>query len=56
MNFWDEKELFIELPFYNTFIEKQSIKRLNNINVLLELPFYNKLSIVKTSKAFRGYT
>ena len=32
--FWDEKEtkrLFQELPFYNTFIEKPYIKRLNDI-------------------------
>ena len=35
MNFWDEKEanrLLQELPFYNFFIEKPRIKRLNNID------------------------
>ena len=35
MNFWDEKEanrLLQELPFYNVFIEKPRIKRLNNID------------------------
>ena len=32
--FWNEKEakeLFQELPFYDTFIEKPKIKRLSNI-------------------------
>ena len=34
MSFWDEKELFKELPFYNTFIEKPRIKRFKNIDLL----------------------
>ena len=58
MSFLDEKDtkwLFKELPFYNTFIKKPYIKRLNNIDLLRELPFYNELSIVKRPKAFRGY-
>ena len=58
MSFWDEKEakkFFKELLFYNALIEKSYIKRLNNIDMLRELPFYNELSIVKTSKAFRRY-
>ena len=28
-----------ELPFYNTYIEKNKIKHLKNINLLSELPF-----------------
>ena len=36
-------------------IEKPYIKRLNNIDMLRELPFYNELNISKTSKAFKGY-
>ena len=58
MTFWDEKEakeLFEELPFYNAFIEKPCIKLLNNIDMLLELPFYNELIIVKSSKTFKRY-
>ena len=58
MNFWDEKEakrLFKELSFYNTSIEKPYIKRLNNTDLLFELPFFNELSIAKMSKAFRRY-
>ena len=44
-----------ELPFYNAPIENPYIKRLNNIDLLLELPFYNELSISKISKAFKRY-
>ena len=47
--------MFKELPFYNTFIEKPYIKRLNNIGLLYELPFYDELNIAKTSKTFKGY-
>ena len=42
MSFGDEKEakeLFQELPFHNTFIEKPHIKHLKNIDLLHELPF-----------------
>ena len=31
------------------------IKKLSNVNLLQELPFYNELSIVKNSSAFSGY-
>ena len=56
MSFWNEKEakkLFQKLPFYNTPTEKLYIKRLNNINLLDDLPFYNELGI---AKAIKGYT
>ena len=43
------------LPFYSTYIEKPKIKRLKNIDLLSELPFYEELSVVKTDKAFREY-
>ena len=33
-------DYFKELPFYNASIEKPKIKRLTNINLLAELPFY----------------
>ena len=58
MNFWDKKEekgLFKELPFYNTFIERPHIKRLKNTDLLHELPFYDELSIKQISKAFKRY-
>ena len=43
------------MPFYNALIEKLYIKSLNNIDMLRVLPFYNELSVVKTSKAFKVY-
>ena len=52
--FWNEK-LFQILPFHNALIEKPKIKHLSNIELLHELPFYNELSVVEISKAFRRY-
>ena len=57
MSFWNEKEakkLFKELPFY-ILIEKPKIKHLSNIELLHELPFFDELSVVEISKAFKGY-
>ena len=48
-------ESFRQLPFYNNHIEKPKIKRLKNIALLSELPFYEELSIIKTNHAFKGY-
>ena len=45
---------FKELPFYNKPI-KRPIKHLKNIDPLLELPFYEQLSVIKTDQAFKGY-
>ena len=45
---------FKELPFYNKSIERP-IKRLKNIDPLVELPFYEQLSVIKTDQAFKGY-
>ena len=52
---FSEVNYFKELPFYNKPIEKSKMKRLKNIDLLTELPFYEQLSILKTSQAFRGY-
>ena len=46
---------FKELPFFNTSIEKPKIKRLKNIDLLAELPFYDQLNIIKTDQAFKWY-
>ena len=54
----DEREanrLFEELQFYNALIEKPEIKDINNKNLLRELPFYDELIILKTSKTSSGY-
>ena len=34
VRFWDAKELFQELPFYNTFIKKTEIRHLSNTELL----------------------
>ena len=36
-------------------IEKSKIKRLKNVDLLAELPFYDQLNIIKTDHAFKGY-
>ena len=46
---------FKELPFYNRYIEKPKIKRLKNIDLLSELPFYEELKVIKTNCAFNEY-
>ena len=46
---------FRELPFYNKPIKKPKVKRLKNIDRLVELLFYEQLGVIKTDQAFRGY-
>ena len=48
-------DYFKELPFYNVSIDKTKIKHLSDINLLVELPFHDQLSIIKTDQAFSGY-
>ena len=53
--FWNEKEAKkLTLPFYNVSIEKPEIKKLSNVELLHELPFYDELSITEVSKAFKS--
>ena len=51
----DVIDCFKELPFYNKEIEKPNIKRSENIDLLSELSFYEKLTVIKANHAFRGY-
>ena len=51
----DAVDYFKELPFYNKPIKKPKVKRLKNIDQLVELPFYEQLSVIKTHHVFRGY-
>ena len=51
----EAKNLFQTLPFYNVLIEKPEIKKLSNVELLHELPFYDELSITEVSKAFKRY-
>ena len=48
-------DYFKELPFYNKQVKKPKIKRLKNIDLLSELPFYEELNVIKTDHAFKGY-
>ena len=52
----DAKDYFKELPFYNKPIKKPKVKRLKDIDQLIELPFYEQLDVIKTDEAFSGYT
>ena len=52
---WDESEIFQLLPFYDSYIEKPRIKKLNNVQLFKELPLYDELNIVKNKTAFSGY-
>ena len=51
----DLVDYFKELPFYSKHIKKPKIKRLKNIDLLSELPFYEELNVIKTNHAFRRY-
>ena len=43
----DIVEYYKYLPFYNKHIGKPKNKRLKNINLLSELPFYEELNVIK---------
>ena len=44
---WDANKIFKKVPFFNAYIDKPKVKKLNNVQLLKELPFYDELSIVK---------
>ena len=52
---WDANKIFRDLPFYDIYIEKPKVKKLNNVQLLKELPLYEELSIIKNKAAFSGY-
>ena len=52
---WDESEILKILSFYNSYIGRPKIKKLNNVKLLKQLPFYDDLSIKKSRTAFSGY-
>ena len=54
----DNDNLLKILPFYNVLIDfmKQSkIKKLTNVELLNELPFYNSLKVKEIAEAFKRY-
>ena len=52
---WDANKIFKILPFYGNYIDKPKVMKLNNVQLLKELTFYDELSIVKNKTAFTGY-
>ena len=40
---------------FNASIKEPKIKRLKNVDLLAELPFFDQLNIIKTDQAFKGY-
>ena len=53
--YWDANKIFKIIPFYNTYIDKPKVKKLKNVQLLKELPFYDNLDIIKNKTAFSGY-
>ena len=51
----DGVDYFKELLFYNKQIKKPKVTSLKNIDGLVELLFYEQLSLIKTDQAFKGY-
>ena len=51
----DMADYFKKISFYNKHTVKSKIKRLKNIDLLSELPFYEQLNVIKANHAFRGY-
>ena len=51
----DVIDYFKKLPFYNEPIKKPKVKRLINNDRLVELLFYEQLSVMKTDQVFKGY-
>ena len=51
----DAVHYFKELPFYNKSIEKPKLKRLKNSDRLVEIPFCEQLSVIKTNQAFKEH-
>ena len=50
-----QRKIFQILPFYIVLIEKSKIMHLSNIELLHKFPFYDQLSVVEISKAFKRY-
>ena len=49
------QQIILKNSFYNKPIKKPKVKRLKNIDQLVELLFYEQLSVIKTDEAFKGY-
>ena len=49
---WNANKIFRLLPFYDSYIEKPKVKKLNNIQILKELQFHDVMNIAKNNTAF----
>ena len=49
------KELLSKQPFYKQPIKKPCVKKLNNFEILCELPFYDDINILRKEWAFKKY-
>ena len=50
------QKIFLKnFPFIINSSKKPKIKSLKNIDRLIELPFYEQLSVIKTDQALSGY-
>ena len=38
--YWNESKIFKILPFYSSYVEKPKIKKVSNLRLLKELPFF----------------
>ena len=47
--------MFQEIPFYNVPIKKTKIKTLKNVDMIIDLPFYDELNVGKTKKTLKKY-
>ena len=55
---FDNEKLLKILPFYNVlidFMERPKVKKLSNVELLNEIPFYNNLLIKEIAEAFKRY-
>ena len=53
--YWDESKTFKILSFFDSYIDVPMIKKLSNLQLLKELPFYDELNMVKNKTPFSGY-
>ena len=47
MHSWDASKIFQVLPFYDADVENPEARKLNNVELLKELLFYDELNIAK---------
>ena len=52
---FDAVDYFKEFPFYNKPIQKPKVKHLKNIDRLVQLPFYEEMTVIKKDQSFVGY-